>query len=222
MTANLPRSPEDDPPVVVQVWGEGALFTRPEFRVERVSYPVMTPTAAVGVLEAIFWKPEFRWVPVAIEVLRPIREFTLRRNETHDLPSLTDALNTGRRIDTVANRDQRSALCLRDVGYRIHAHVELLPHADKPAAAYREQFRRRVKGGACFQQPYLGAREFPAAFAAPDATRPIQDDVELGVMLHRIHHTNPVRFDWFTARLTHGVLYIPPQGIPAPVPGEVN
>lgn len=223
MTVNLGRSPEGHPPVAVQVWGEGALFTRPEFRVERISYPVMTPTAAVGVLEAIFWKPEFRWVPVAIEVLRPIREFTLRRNETHDLPSLAEAVGSGRRINTVANRDQRSALCLRDVAYRIHAHLECAPHADKPVAAYRDQFRRRVNTGGCFQQPYLGTREFPASFGPPDDTPPTgADDAELGVMLHRIHHGPPVSFDWFTARLTGGVLHIPAQGIPAPVPAGVR
>ncbi|UWP86641.1 type I-C CRISPR-associated protein Cas5c [Dactylosporangium fulvum] len=204
--------------MVVQVRAEGALFTRPELRVERVSYPVMTPTAATGVLDAIFWKPEFRWVPVKIEVLRPIRQFTLRRNETHDLPSLVDAVGKGRRIDTVANRDQRSALCLRDVEYRIHAQVELFEHADKTEAAYREQFRRRVNRGACFQQPFMGAKEFPAAFFPPDERAPIDITDELGIMLHRVHYGPPARFDWFTARLERGVLNIPVQGIPGSVP----
>jgi CRISPR-associated protein Cas5d len=206
------------PPVVVQVRAEGALFTRPELRVERVSYPVMTPTAAAGVLEAIFWKPEFRWVPVKIEVLRPIQQFTLRRNETHDLPSLADAVGAGRRVDTVAHRDQRSALCLRDVEYRIHAQVKLAEHADKPEVAYRDQFRRRVERGACFQQPFLGAREFPAAFFSADATPPIPDTTDLGIMLHRIHYGPPARFDWFTAQLQNGVLHIPAHGIPGDVP----
>ena len=206
------------PPVVVQVKGEGALFTRPEMRVERVSYPVMTPTAAAGVLEAIFWKPEFRWVPVKIEVLRPIRQFTLRRNETHDLPSLADAVGRGRRIDTVVNRDQRSALCLRDVEYRIHANVELAGHADQDEAAYREQFRRRVNRGACFHQPFLGAREFPAAFFPPNDRAAIPDTADLGIMLHRVHYGPSARFDWFPARLEHGVLHIPAEGIPGDVP----
>jgi CRISPR-associated protein Cas5d len=210
--------PRAFPPVVVQVRAEGALFTRPELRVERVSYPVMTPTAAAGVLDSIFWKPQFRWVLVKIEVLRPIRQFTLRRNETHDLPSLADAVGKGRRIDTAANRDQRSALCLRDVEYRIHAQVELAEHADKDEAAYREQFRRRVNRGACFQQPFLGAREFPAAFFGPDDRQPIDHTEDLGIMLHRIHYTTPVRFDWFTARLEHGVVHIPPVGIPGTAP----
>ncbi|MEV0569288.1 type I-C CRISPR-associated protein Cas5c [Dactylosporangium sp. NPDC050588] len=206
------------PPVVVQVRAEGALFTRPELRVERVTYPVMTPTAATGVLDAIFWKPEFRWVPVRIEVLRPIRQFTLRRNETHDLPSLADAVGNGRRVDTVASRDQRSALCLRDVEYRIHAQVELLAHADKTDAAYREQFRRRVNRGACFQQPFMGAKEFPADFFPPDDRAPIDVTEDLGIMLHRIHYGPPARFDWFTARLERGVLNIPAQGIAGSVP----
>ncbi|NMO56064.1 type I-C CRISPR-associated protein Cas5 [Actinoplanes sp. TBRC 11911] len=202
------------PPVVVQVRGDAALFTRPELRVERVSYPVMTPTAAVGVLEAIFWKPEFRWVPVRIEVLRPVEQFMLRRNETHDLPSLADAVGKGKRVDTVANRDQRSALCLRDVEYRIHAHIELAVHADKPEAAYRDQFRRRVNRGACYQRPFLGAREFPAEFFAPDQRAPIAESMDLGVMLHRVHYGPPARFDFFTARLERGVLHVPAQGIP--------
>jgi CRISPR-associated protein Cas5d len=210
------RSPAGHLPVAVQVWGEGALFTRPEFRVERLTYPVMTPTAAIGVLESIFWKPEFAWVPVAIEVLRPIRQFTLRRNETHDLPSVADAVNKGRRIDTVANRDQRNAVCLREVAYRVHAHVELRENATKNEAAYRDQFRRRVMRGACFQQPYLGAREFPAYFGAPDDTPPdstLTDD--LGIMLHRVHHGSPVRFDWFHARIDKGVMRIPRLGYAA-------
>jgi len=218
MMTLTPRSPSGEPPVVVQVWGEGALFTRPEFRVERMSYPVMTPTAAAGVLESIFWKPEFRWLPVAIEVLRPIRQFTLRRNETHDLPSLADAATGSRRVNTVAHRDQRNAVCLKDVAYRIHAHVELKSHATKTAAAYRDQFRRRVNRGGCFQQPYLGAREFPASFGPPDATPPIDHSEDLGLMLHRIHHGPPVAFDWFHARLDHGVLHIPPHGVRGDTP----
>jgi CRISPR-associated protein Cas5d len=212
MTLSLPRS-SGAPPVAVQVWGPGALFTRPEFRVERVTYPVMTPTAAVGLLESIFWKPQFRWVPVAIEVLAEIEQFTLRRNETHDLPTMAGAL-AGSRVDTVANRDQRNAVCLRNVAYRIHAHVEVAGHATTAEAGYREQFRRRVGRGACFSQPYLGTREFPASFAEADGTPPIAVDDDLGIMLHRIHR-DPLRFDWFQARLEQGVLHIPPLGVPA-------
>ena len=124
--------------------------------------------------------------------------------------------------NTVRHRDQRNAVCLREVAYRIHAHVEVSGAATKNEAAYRDQFRRRVRRGQCFQQPYLGAREFPAYFSDPDGTpaRPLDDD--LGLMLHRIHHGPPVRFDWFHARLDRGVLHVPGTGITGPaIPGEV-
>ena len=216
MTSEMLPSSQGAPPVVVQVWGDGALFTRPELKVERVSYPVMTPSAAVGVLESIFWKPEFAWRVVAIEVLKEIKQFTQRRNETTDLASLADAASGRRRIDTVAHRVQRNAVCLRDVAYRIHAHVVLRGSATKPAAAYRDQFRRRVTRGSCFTQPYLGTREFSAYFGDPD-DRPAYDITEdLGIMLHSVDHsTVPPSFSWFTARLDHGVLHVPERGIPA-------
>lgn len=210
----LPRSPDGHPPLVVQVCGEAALFSRPELKVERVTYPVMTPTAARGVLEAIFWKPEMRYRVVAIEVLNPIRQFSIRRNETTALVSLEEA-RRGKRVDTAAHRDQRNAVCLRDVAYRIHAHVELTEHATKQPAAYRDQFRRRVQRGACFHQPFLGTREFTADFSEPDGTRPIERTEDLGVMLHTIHFGPPIRMEWFTARLDRGVLHVPARGIQA-------
>ena len=216
MALALPASAEGAPAVVVQVWGDAALFTRPELKVERVSYPVMTPSAAVGVLESIFWKPEFAWRVVAIEVLNKIRQFTQRRNETTDLASLADAAAGRRRIDTVAHRVQRNAVCLRDVAYRIHAHVLLRDRATKPEAAYRDQFRRRVSRGSCFTQPYLGTREFSAYFGDPDDRPPYDLTEDLGTMLHSVDHsTSPPSFSWFTARLDHGVLYVPERGIPA-------
>ncbi|UVS80618.1 type I-C CRISPR-associated protein Cas5c [Actinokineospora sp. UTMC 2448] len=217
MSLNLPTS-AGAPPVVVQVEGEGALFTRPELKAERVSYPVMTPTAAMGVLEAIFWKPEFTWQVVAIEVLREIRQFTQRRNETTDLVSLADAASGRRRVNTVANRVQRNAVCLRDVAYRIHAHVRLREHANKPESAYRDQFRRRVTRGSCFSQPFLGVKEFPASFGPPDDKEAIKVTEDLGIMLHGIDYTtSPPSFTWFTARLDQGVLHVPATGIRAGV-----
>lgn len=212
LAATLRRSPQCAPPVAVQVWGGGALFTRPELKVERVTYPVMTPSAAVGVLEAIFWKPEFDWEIVAVEVLREIRQFTQRRNETTDLASLADAASGTRRINTAAHRVQRNAVCLKDVAYRIHAHVRLRAHATKPDSAYRDQFRRRVDRGSCFSQPYLGTREFSAFFGEPDDTPAISLTQDLGIMLHSVDHaTTPPVFQWFTARLDRGVLHVPPR-----------
>jgi CRISPR-associated protein Cas5d len=220
----LRRSPEGDLPVVVQVNGDAALFSRPELKVERVTYPVMTPTAAVGVLEAIFWRPEMRYRIVAIEVLKPIKQFTIRRNETTDVAPLSEAVKGRRRVDTAAHRDQRNAVCLRDVAYRIHAHVELAPHADKTVAAYRDQLRRRVRKGACFQQPYLGTREFSADFGWPDGTDRRRDvNEEIGIMLHSIHRDgadDQPRMEWFAARVEAGVLYVPERGMELALPGS--
>jgi CRISPR-associated protein Cas5d len=202
--------------VVVQVSGEAALFSRPELKAERVTYPVMTPTAARGVLEAIFWKPQMRYQVVAIEVLKEIRQFTVRRNETHRVVPLDAALR-GERVDTAAHRDQRNAVCLRDVAYRIHAHIEPEAGSDKNAAAYRDQFRRRVTRGACFQQPFLGTREFSADFGDPDDTDRLDRSEDLGIMIHTIHFGPPIRMEWFTARLDAGVLHVPARGIQIPI-----
>lgn len=219
----LRRSPEGDLPVAVQVSGEAALFSRPELKVERVTYPVMTPTAALGVLESIFWKPEMRYQIVAIEVLKPIRQFTIKRNETIDLPPLSEAVRGRRRVDTAAYRDQRNAVCLRDVAYRIHAHITLAAHADKPVAAYRDQLRRRVRKGACFQRPYLGTREFSAEFGPPDDTpRCTSVNEDIGIMLHSIHwdSAGQPRMEWFAARVEAGVLYVPERGMELALPGS--
>ncbi|MFX0578777.1 type I-C CRISPR-associated protein Cas5c [Nocardia nepalensis] len=200
--------------LVVQVGGSGALFTRPGLSAERLTYSVMTPTAAVGVLTAIYWKPEFVYRIDRIEVLKPIRTFSLRRNETTDLAPLMDAVSVGRRVDTVAHRVQRNALCLKEVEYRIHAQIDLLPGANKPEAAYRDQLRRRVSRGQCFSQPFLGTREFPAYFGDPDDAEPIPVSADLGVMLHSIDYsTNPRRSSWFRAELVDGVLRVPRYGI---------
>ncbi len=205
------RQRDGAPPLVVQVWGPGALFTRPEAKVERITYPVMTPSAATGVLEAIFWKPEFRWDVAAIEVLKPIKYRSVRRNETNQVLSSQAALS-GQVVDAVAERTQRAATILVDVAYRIHAHVSLHPHATDPAAKYRDQFRRRVTRGACFSTPYLGTREFGAFFGDPDETPPVGASGDLGVMLHSIefqaHGRNP-RSRWFEATLTNGIMHVP-------------
>lgn len=211
------RTLDGFPPVVVEVWGPAALFTRPEGKVERVTYPVMTPSAARGVLEAIFWKPEFSWQIQAIEVLNPIKEATVRRNETEQVVTWKAAL-AGQRADTSNSRTQRSTTYLKDVRYRIHAHVVLRARASEPVAKYRDQFRRRVTRGACFSQPYLGTREFSAAFGDPTDGRPIRSSADLGIMLHSIAFgeggANP-RSSWFAARLDNGVMFVPEHGIQA-------
>jgi CRISPR-associated protein Cas5d len=210
---NHPQRPPGPghPPLTVEVWGEAALFTRPELKAERVTYPVMTPGAAKGVLEAIYWKPEMYYRVLAIEVLERGSTFVLRRNETHDVAPLAEAAKGTRRIDTAATRDQRSALCLKDVRYRIHAQIGLRPHATKPVAAYRDQFRRRVDKGACFAQPYLGTREFTAYFSKPTDQAPIPVNEQLGIMLHSVDYRTG-ESTWFRASLEDGVMTVPAEG----------
>jgi CRISPR-associated protein Cas5d len=206
------------PPLSVRVWGDFACFTRPEMKVERVTYPVMTPSAARGVLEAIFWKPEFRWQIAAIRVLRPICYFSILRNEVNTRQSERKAARWQREgggFDATSNRAQRHTLALRDVAYVIQAQMVLHPHADADPAKYRDQFRRRVQQGRCFATPYLGCREFAAGFAPATADdQPIDASEELGPLLHDLDYATDgsgrgtPRF--FNARLERGVLHVPP------------
>ncbi len=179
----------------VKVWGDFACFTRPEFGVERVSYEVMTPSAARGILEAIFWKPEFRWLVREIEVLKPIRHYSILRNEMNHVQTLSRAKSGDPYYADSSddfygkNRAQRHTLCLRDVAYIVRADIELKEHTTDHPAKYRDQFRRRVKRGQCFTQPYLGTREFSAAFGPPEGDEePIEQGEEhgLGFMLFDI------------------------------------
>ncbi len=166
--------------IVVKVWGEYACFSRPEFKVERVSYPVITPSAARGVLEAIFWKPEFRYEIREIGVLKQGTTVSLLRNELADRQG-------ERPIFVEDQRQQRTSLVLKDVAYLIRAEMVLRPHATDPVYKYLDQFRRRVERGQCFFTPYLGTREFSAYFAPPgekDVPEPI--DLDLGLMLFDI------------------------------------
>jgi CRISPR-associated protein Cas5d len=170
--------------LVVKVWADYACFTRPEFGAERVSYSVMTPSAARGVLEAIFWKPEFSWVIQEIQVLKPIRHFSIVRNEMNSWQSASSARSEEYRYFADDDRAQRHTLGLRDVAYIVKAEIQLKPHAGANEAKYRDQFRRRVKRGQCHHQPYLGTREFSAFFGEPDPhDHPIAHSDELGLML---------------------------------------
>ena len=207
------------PALSVRVWGDWACFTRPEMKVERVSYPVMTPSAARGVLEAIFWKPQFTWRVERIEVLKPIRYQSILRNEVTSRASERTARQWARQGGGYAvtmDRTQRHTLALRDVGYVIHAQVDVKSDAGDDPAKFRDQFRRRVAKGRCFARPYLGCREFAADFAAPDGgERPIDRTEDLGPMLFDLEYATDgsgrgaPRF--FDARLECGVLHVPPR-----------
>lgn len=206
-----------DVPVEVKVWAEMACFTRPEMKVERVTYPVMTPSAARGVLEAIFWKPEFAWRVREIAVLKPIRYTSFLRNEVNSRASERAARSwAGNDGGFFASDDraQRNTLALYDVAYVIRADV--VPHVAEPGAEakYRDQFRRRVARGQCFAQPYLGCREFTASFEAPDGTEPPLDmSMDLGRMLLDLDYepgkSGKATPRFFTAKIEGGVLRVP-------------
>lgn len=142
-----------DPPLSVKVFGQYACFTRPEFGVERVSYEVMTPSAARGVLEGIFWKPEITYQILEIHVLKPIQRFSILRNEVSSWQSDRSAKDPDFHYFADDDRTQRHTLCLRDVAYIIKANINLKSHADAHPAKYRDQFRRRVARGQCHHQP---------------------------------------------------------------------
>lgn len=165
---------------LVKVGGDYACFTDPNLKVERVSYPVMTPAAARGILEAIFWKPAFRWEIRSITVLKPIKTMSVMRNEIKDRQS-----NTPITIEDQKQRQQRISLILKDVEYVISADMALV-WKDEGIVKYRDQFRRKLERGACHHTPYLGTREFAAWFepATGDETPEVViDNQYLGVML---------------------------------------
>lgn len=212
-----------DPPLEVKVWGDFACFTRPEMKVERVSYPVMTPSAARGVLEAIFWKPEFTWRVREIVVLNPIEYFSILRNEVNTRASERAAKsweNSGGGFFASDDRAQRNTLALRDVAYVIRADIDLKPGVDATPAKYRDMFRRRVAKGQCYAQPYLGCREFTAWFGEvnePDVPAvPLALDMGLGRMLLDLDFRNGNSGDatprFFNAHLQRGILRVPREG----------
>ena len=208
----------------LEVAGPFACFTRPEMKVERVSYDVMTPSAARSIFEAILWKPAISWRVQRIEVLKPIRWINLRRNEVSAVVStrnVQQAMAAGSGtlgLYIEDERQQRAGYFLRDVAYRIHADVSLVPgHINEPLMKYSEMFARRASKGQCVNQPYLGCREFASDFrlvdlAAPSSALPILETRELGWMLHDLDFTHPSdpqpRF--FNAKMVAGVIEVPP------------
>jgi CRISPR-associated protein Cas5d len=188
----------DDRIVRVKVKGDFACFTRPDLKVERMTYPCMTPSAARGILDSILWKPEFQWYVRRIIVLNPVRFMTIKRNEIKSkqgtMPIVVDeVLDSGK----PKNRVQRNSVILRDVAYIIEASIFMSQPSSKAAyekyvgmAEKREGiFPRRVKKGQCWRRPYLGTREFSAEFMRPDATdQPIQETIPIGSMLFDIFY----------------------------------
>lgn len=200
------------PPLEIKVWGDFACFTRPDMKVERVSYSVMTPSAARGVLEAVFWKPEFQWRIREIHILREIKHFSILRNEVNSKVSVSSAKG-GKRYFADGDRAQRHSLVLRDVEYIIKADIAVKDHSQDDAAKYRDQFRRRVSRGQCYHTPYLGCREFSAFFSEPEGNEtPIDYGSDLGLMLFDLQYQKdgkgavPV---FFRANVHNGIMKVP-------------
>lgn len=219
----------------LEVSGEYACFTRPEMKVERVSYDVITPSAARGIFTAIFWKPAVQWNIKRIEVLAPIRWTSVRRNEVGKVTSLRS-----QGIFIEDDRQQRAALLLRDVRYRLHAELEFVPPPKRAVAVrpvndsllstseredwaqdenpgkYNAMFQRRAIKGQCFTQPYLGCREFSCAFRLIESLEgepsPIPESMDLGFMLYDLDFSNPSDPSpaFYRPQLVGGVIDVPP------------
>jgi CRISPR-associated protein Cas5d len=227
-------------PQVLEVWGDFACYSRPELKVERFSYPCITPSAARGIFDAIYAKPpEFRWQVRRVEMLSPPSYIALRRNEVKEKVSVNAAFDwmTGKKepepLWADADRElagtdekgrtQRQTMALRDVRYRIHAEIRPWPGHEAKQTALEAQFRRRAERGKCFYQPFLGCREFPAFFKLVDvaSSPPIPLDLDLGFILYDVFdlsrpgtaHDAPA-VSLFRARLQGGVLEVPDYSSP--------
>lgn len=165
----------------VKFWGDLACFTRPEFKVERVSYPVMTPAAARGSLEAIFWKPEIRWEIREIWLLEPVKQIAIMRNELSDRQSVQ--AGSGESFYIEERRQQRTSLFIKNPAYLVLADIRLKESTQHHKQKYLEQFNRRLQRGKCHHQPYLGTRECSAYFAkVSDTEKPVTDNIAIGQM----------------------------------------
>ena len=210
--------------ISVEVWGDYACFSRPELKTERVSYDVMTPSAARGLLDAIYWHPGMRWVVDRIHVCAPIRFTNIRRNEVKDIVSARNvkaAMESGEEIylATSESIQQRAAMVLRDVRYVIDAHFEMTARAtptDNPGK-FQDIMRRRVEKGQFYHQPCFGVREFPAQFKPCEELPPCPDELkgekDLGWMLLDLDYSDRENITprFFRAALRDGVLEVPPM-----------
>ncbi len=208
--------------IKLKVWGDYACFSRPEMKVERVSYDVITPSAARGILEAIHWKPAIKWVIDRIYVLNPIEFDNIRRNEVTGIISANNIKKAmkGQEVElyqnTNAERAQRATLLLKNVAYVIEAHFEMTSNAgeeDSPEKHYNI-FLRRARQGQCFHRPYFGCREFPLHFELVEEQLPESyysdlDEKDLGWMLWDIDFKNNMTPKFFRATMKKGVIDIP-------------
>lgn len=203
--------------IKLRVWGEYACFTRPEMKAERVSYDVMTPSAARGILEAIHWKPAIKWVIDKIHVIKPIRFDSIRRNEIENKISarnIKTALNGGE-VDlhqyVTEERQQRVALVLKDVEYVIEAHFEMTEDAGAEDSKEKHYniFLRRARNGQCHMRPYFGCREFPVQFELVEdeiKASELKGEQDLGWMLWDIDFEDDMKPIFFRPVMKDGVI----------------
>jgi len=206
--------------VRLKVWGDYALFTRPESKAERVSYDVPTPSAARGILESIHWKPAIRWEINRIHVLNPVVFDSVRRNEISQkgptASTIRSVAKNGTELRPLVEdmRQQRASLVLRHVAYVIEAHFEMTERAGEGdnEGKHIDVFRRRARRGECFQQPCLGCREFPAYFSLLEEEEmprsALADDAprDLGLMLYDIDFAHGMKAMFYRPRLENGVI----------------
>ena len=210
--------------VQVEVWGDYACFSRPEMKVERVSYDVITPSAARGLIEAIYWHPGMRWIIDSIQVCAPIRFTNVRRNEVKDIISARKVKQAMEKRDanlylaTPESIQQRAAMVLRNVRYVINAHFEMTGRAaegDNPGK-FQDIVKRRLTRGQCYHQPCFGVREFPASFRICETPPPCPEELkgerDLGWMLLDLDYSDPENITplFFRGVLRDGVLEVPP------------
>lgn len=210
--------------ISVEVWGDYALFSRPEMKTERVSYDVMTPSAARGLLEAVMWHPGMKWVVDRIHVCAPIRLTNIRRNEVKDTVNARNAKAVMERggelyLATPSSIQQRAAMVLRDVHYVIDAHFDMTMRAsptDNPGK-FQEMTQRRLEKGQFYHQPCFGVREFPASFKLCESPPPCPEELkgerDLGWMLLDLDYSDPANITphFFRAVLHDGILEVPPM-----------
>lgn len=207
----------------LEVWGDYACFTRPEMKVERVSYDVMTPSAARGLLEAVYWHPGMRYSIDRIHVCAPIRTMNLRRNEvksTISASKVRTVMEQGKGelyLATSEDIQQRAALLLRDVHYVIEAHFSMTDRAapsDNPGK-FQDILKRRIQRGQFYHQPCFGCREFPAQFKPceklPPCPAELKGERDLGYMLWDMDYSDPENITpcFFRAKLIDGVMDVP-------------
>ncbi len=206
--------------IAIRVWGDYALFTRPEMKVERVSYEVITPSAARGLIEAVYWKPAIRWKVDRIHVLNEIRFTNIRRNEVSEKASTSEAAQRMKGskaplfLDAVKQRQQRASMVLKDVDYVIEAHFEMTDQreADDTDEKHYNMVVRRLRKGQHFHAPYLGTREFPARLELLEEGEipqsPLMGRRDLGWMLYDLDFSNPddIQPRFFKAEMIDGVI----------------